>query len=150
MRFLSKLTDGPLYFARRTFPLRLGGLDFSPLILIILLSLAGYLVSLTMLLKAQDIPLVHIFPIMAVKIIATLQSIIILIGILIVIRLILSLANPSYGNPLALFIYAATEPLLSPLRRWFPYGPGGLDVKALVFLAGLAVLYLLLGQLLPG
>jgi YggT family protein len=76
-----------------------------------------------------------------------IQSFIVFLGIIMVIRLIMSLVNPSFENPLVLFIYAVTEPLLSPLRRWFPYGPRGLDVKALVFLIAMVVAYLLLDQL---
>jgi YggT family protein len=46
----------------------------------------------------------------------------------------MSLVNPAPYNPLVLIVYGLTEPLLAPLRGFFPRGPGGLDFRALIFL----------------
>jgi YggT family protein len=144
MRILSGLTDPALVFARRAFPLRLGGLDFSPIVLILLLTLAGSLVSGGLTLLAQGRPLSLLLPLLAFQILSMIQSIIFLIGIIMLIRLILSLVKPDMYNPAVMFIYGLTEPLLAPLRRWFPRWPRGLDVKALIFIVGLIVAYLLI------
>ncbi|MDR0621293.1 MAG: YggT family protein, partial [Deltaproteobacteria bacterium] len=57
MVILGKITDPALNFAQRHFPLRLGGLDLSPIVLIILLSLGGSVISKGILLKAQNMPM---------------------------------------------------------------------------------------------
>jgi YggT family protein len=147
MQFLSKITDPPLIWFRKRCPLVLGGLDFSPFLFIIVLALVRVFLVAGLRLKAYHQPLSQLFPLMALQITSMLQSFIFLLGIIMVIRLIMSLVNPSFQNPLVLFIYGVTEPLLSPLRRWFPYGPKGLDIKALVFLIATIVAYLLLDQL---
>jgi YggT family protein len=86
-------------------------------------------------------------PFLALQLISMIQSLIFFLGIIMVIRLILSLVNPSYYNPLVMFVYGVTEPLLAPLRRWFPHGPKGLDIKAMIFIIGLIVIYIFFDQL---
>ncbi|MDR2302698.1 MAG: YggT family protein [Deltaproteobacteria bacterium] len=147
MRFVSSLTDPPLNWFRKRFPLILGGLDFSPFIFVIALAILRIAIVGGLQLRAVNQPLSILWPFMAYQLTSMIQSFIVFLGIIMVIRLIMSLVNPSFENPLVLFIYAVTEPLLSPLRRWFPYGPRGLDVKALVFLIAMVVAYLLLDQL---
>jgi uncharacterized protein YggT (Ycf19 family) len=58
-----------------------------------------------------------------------------------IIRVFLSLVGASPYNPLVLVVYGTTEPLLSPLRGLLPKGPGGLDLRALLFLAFLLLFY---------
>ncbi|MDR1109738.1 MAG: YggT family protein [Deltaproteobacteria bacterium] len=147
MRVLSRLTDPVLSWARRTFPLRLGGLDFSPIILFIILVLLGSLVSRGLALVAAGRPLADLLPLLAIQLLYMIQQVIFLLGVIMAIRVVMSLVNPSRYNPLVLFVYGITEPLLAPLRKWFQAGPRGLDVRALVFVVGMLLAYLVLDQL---
>lgn len=58
---------------------------------------------------------------------------------IIVARAIISWVNPDPYNPIVSFLYRATEPLLSRVRRIIPY-LGGVDLSPLVIL--LVILFL--------
>jgi YggT family protein len=58
---------------------------------------------------------------------------------IIVARAIISWVNPDPYNPIVSFLYRATEPLLSRVRRFIPY-LGGIDLSPLVIL--LVILFL--------
>jgi YggT family protein len=47
-------------------------------------------------------------------------------------RVIVSWVNADYGNPIVRFLYAATEPVLEPVRRRLPLFAGGLDLSPIV------------------
>jgi YggT family protein len=47
-------------------------------------------------------------------------------------RIIVSWVNADYGNPIVRFLYAATEPVLAPVRRRLPLFAGGLDLSPIV------------------
>ena len=47
--------------------------------------------------------------------------------------------NLDYSNPIARFLYQATEPVLSPIRSALP-AMGGLDLSPLVVFLGITVL----------
>jgi YggT family protein len=47
-------------------------------------------------------------------------------------RIIVSWVNADYGNPIVRFLYAATEPVLAPVRRRLPIFAGGLDLSPIV------------------
>lgn len=53
--------------------------------------------------------------------------------ILVFARAVISWVQPSPHNPIVQFLYAATEPILRPIRRRMPYTPG-LDLSPLVVL----------------
>ncbi len=46
--------------------------------------------------------------------------------------------NLDYNNPIARFLYQATEPVLAPIRRALPQ-LGGLDLSPLVVFLGISV-----------
>jgi YggT family protein len=139
MIMLASVTDPALNLARRVCPLVLGGLDFSPIILILALQLIGNILSVSLLLAASNQPFSLLLPVLLLQILRLVKSIAFFLIILMVARIILSLVNASRYNPIVMAIYGITEPLLAPLRRWFPDGPRGLDVKALIFLIGLII-----------
>lgn len=56
--------------------------------------------------------------------------------------------HPFWG-PILRFVYQATEPLLSPVRRLMP-NMGGLDLSPLIVLVGLDLVRMLLIQILLG
>ena len=47
--------------------------------------------------------------------------------------------NLDYSNPIARFLYQATEPVLAPIRRALP-PMGGIDLSPLVVFLGISVL----------
>ncbi len=47
--------------------------------------------------------------------------------------------NLDYSNPIARFLYQATEPLLAPIRNALP-NMGGIDLSPLVVFLGISVL----------
>jgi YggT family protein len=50
----------------------------------------------------------------------------------IIIRALLSWVNPDPYNPIVRFLYRATEPVLSLVRRKLPFGSTGIDFSPLV------------------
>jgi len=55
-------------------------------------------------------------------------------------RALVSWVNPDPYNPVVRFLYAATEPVLSPLRRRIPAMAGGIDFSPVLVI--LAILFL--------
>ena len=47
-------------------------------------------------------------------------------------RIIISWVNADYDNPIVRFLYAATEPVLEPVRRRLPLFAGGFDLSPIV------------------
>ncbi|MGE5218290.1 MAG: YggT family protein [Chloroflexota bacterium] len=47
-------------------------------------------------------------------------------------RVFISWVNADYQNPIVRFVYAATEPVLEPVRRRLPLIAGGLDLSPIV------------------
>lgn len=134
MRFLSRLADPLLNRARRWFPLTLGGLDFSPLLATLVVYLAGTVLGIWLRCLAQGLPVLMIAPLVALGLIRMLDSIAWILLVVMAIRFIMSLVHPSPYNIIVQVIYGITEPLLAPLRRWFPPGPRGMDYRPLFFL----------------
>lgn len=58
----------------------------------------------------------------------------------IVIRALVSWVNPDPYNQLVRLLYAATEPVLAPIRRRVPLLAGGLDISPLLVI--LAIVFL--------
>lgn len=58
---------------------------------------------------------------------------------LVIIAAVISWVNPDPRNPIVRFLYNATEPLLSRVRRAVPY-LGGIDFSPLVVIIGIYVL----------
>jgi YggT family protein len=55
-------------------------------------------------------------------------------------RVIISWVNADYNNPIVRFFYAATEPVLEPVRRRLPVFVGGFDLSPIA--VWLAVIFL--------
>lgn len=134
MRFLSKLADPVLNRTRKMLPFTFGGIDFSPILAIIGIGLLGFVLGKGLVLIGSGAPVTVLAPLLAMAAVSFIDSIAWLLIIAMAARLIMSLVNPAPYNPLVLIVYGLTEPLLAPLRGLFPRGPGGLDVRALVFL----------------
>lgn len=62
-------------------------------------------------------------------------------------RVLLSwIPNMDYRNPIVRFLYAATEPILEPIRRMLT-STGGMDFSPLIVFLGIAVINQLLGRM---
>ena len=55
-------------------------------------------------------------------------------------RIIISWVNADYDNPIVRFLFAATEPVLEPVRRRLPVFTGGFDLSPIV--VWLAIIFL--------
>ncbi len=71
----------------------------------------------------------------------------------VLLRFLLQIARADFYNPLSQAIVKITDPALKPLRRFIP-GIGGIDLASLtlallVQVAGICLIYLLLGQSVP-
>ena len=148
MRFLARASDPVLARARRLMPLTLGGLDFSPLLAIIAIQFVGAVLGKWLWNLGRGAPAFSFFILAAGEILSLLHSLVWLVIILMFIRLLMSLVRPSPYNIIVQIVFSLTEPLLAPLRRAFPPGPGGLDFRPLVFLLILLLLqFVVLGSL---
>ena len=147
MRFLARATDPVLTRARRLMPLTLGGLDFSPVLVLIVIQFVGAVLGRWLEGLGAGVP-VSFFFLAAWELLGLIQSLVWLAIILMFIRLLMSLVRPSPYNIIVQVVFSLTEPLLAPLRRAFPPGPGGLDYRPLVFLLVLLLLqFVVLGSL---
>jgi len=54
---------------------------------------------------------------------------------LVIIRAVISWVNPDPFNPIVRFLIASTDPLLTPLRRFFPPVGPGIDLSPLILIA---------------
>lgn len=59
---------------------------------------------------------------------------------IIIAQAVISWVNPNSYNPIVRFLYAATEPILYPIRRKLPISFGGIDFSPMV--AILAIIFL--------
>ncbi|MDR3154942.1 MAG: YggT family protein [Deltaproteobacteria bacterium] len=144
MRLLRSVTDPALAFTRRSFPVTLGGLDFSPVILLVFIYFLGNFILLGSQALGQGAPAAVLLPVFVICLLELVKSLVLLLFILMAARAVLSLVKPNPYNPLALIVYGSTEPLLAPMRNWFPKGPWGLDLRAVLFTAFLLLFYSLL------
>lgn len=55
-------------------------------------------------------------------------------------RVIISWVNADPYNPIVRFLYEATEPLLSRIRRLLPLSMGGIDFSPLILIMGIMFL----------
>jgi YggT family protein len=55
-------------------------------------------------------------------------------------RAVISWVNPDPYNPIVMFLYRATEPVLAPVRRWLPFRNLGIDLSPLIVI--LAIIFL--------
>ena len=140
MRFLSQATDPVLNLGRRFFNLTFGGIDFSPLVVIIVVQLLGTVLGQWIIALGQGQPATSLIPILLLEVVSILNSILWMLIIIMAARLIMALVKPSPYNNIVQVIYGMTEPLLAPLRHLLPPGPGGLDLRPLLFLAVLILI----------
>jgi len=59
---------------------------------------------------------------------------------IIVARALISWVNPDPYNPIVMFLYRATEPVMAPIRRWLPLRGLGIDVSPIIVIAAIVFL----------
>ncbi|PIP08612.1 MAG: hypothetical protein COX51_03615 [Syntrophobacteraceae bacterium CG23_combo_of_CG06-09_8_20_14_all_50_8] len=59
---------------------------------------------------------------------------------IIVARALISWVNPDPYNPIVLFLYRATEPVMAPIRRWIPLRGLGIDISPIIAIAAIIFL----------
>ena len=66
---------------------------------------------------------------------------------IVIARALVSWVNPDPYNPIVRFLHNATEPLLSPMRRYLPLQFSGIDLSPIALLIALSVVEQLLLRL---
>jgi YggT family protein len=140
MSFLRKLVDPALKATRSVFPLTLGGMDFSPIVLILFLHFVANFARLSLIHLGHHLPASQLAPIFVLCLLELITSFFWFIWFMAIIRAIMSLVDPSPYNPLVMLVYGLTEPILAPLRGLLPNGPGGLDLRAVATAVALFLL----------
>jgi len=147
VQFLAKLTDPPLLYIRRRVPFWVGGIDFSPVILIFILIFLNDFLVLFLKALAYNKPITIIVPIFFNSLINLTNTVLIIFLILIIARAVLSWISPDPYNPIVQFIYGVTEPVLGRLRRVLPLLIGGFDLTPIIVIAGIYLLMRIMDQL---
>ena len=137
VRFLARATDPVLYQVRRILPVFYGGIDFSPVILILLLVFLNDFVVVSLSGIAKGAPATIVLPVFIVSLIRLIQGALIALIILVVIRAVLSWISPDPYNPIVQFVYGVTEPLLYRFRRLLPLVFGGIDFSPYVLIGAI-------------
>ncbi|MEW5723383.1 MAG: YggT family protein [Thermodesulfobacteriota bacterium] len=137
VKFLTRVTDPVLYQFRRLLPASYGGIDFSPiLLLLVLVFLNDFVVnSLVIIAKGRSFHL--ILYVLAASFIRLAQGILFAFMIILIVRAILSWISPDPYNPIVMFVFGVTEPVLYPLRRLLPLVFGGIDLTPVLLIAAI-------------
>jgi len=143
VRALYRLTEPVLSYFRRHLPLVYGGLDFSPIAVLVAIPLVKVLLVGALYGYGVRVILGNFLLTVA----DMLHFALIIVLVLIIARVVVSLVNANPYNTIVRFIYEFTEPILSSLRRRLPLVYGGLDFSPLVVIIIIFLLMRLLGIL---
>ena len=143
VRALYRLTEPVLSYFSRHLPLVYGGLDFSPIAVLVAIPLVKVLLVGALYGYGVRVILGNFLLTVA----DMLHFALIIVLVLIIARVVVSLVNANPYNTIVRFIYEFTEPILSSLRRRLPLVYGGLDFSPLVVIIISFLLMKLLGIL---
>jgi len=59
---------------------------------------------------------------------------------IIIARALISWVNPDPYNPIVMFLYRVTEPVMAPIRRWLPFRNLGIDISPIIII--MAIIFL--------
>lgn len=139
VRFLCRVTDPFLYRIRRTVPLPRSGLDFSPIIALVLITFADIFILKT----AKDLSMgvnVSLLANLLFALVMSLHDILRIYLIIVVVAAIISWVNPDPYNPIVRGIYGITEPVLMRIRRLIPMPVPGIDFSPMILIVFIYVL----------
>jgi YggT family protein len=138
MSYLNRVVDPAITMTRKICPLTLGGLDCSPIILLVFLHFLADFLKNALTHLGLGLSFTSITPIFIFCLLSVVISLAWFIFMLMIARVVMSMVDPSPYNPVVMMVYALTEPLLAPLRGMFSSrGPAKMDVRAVV--AALAI-----------
>jgi len=134
VQFLAQVTDPVLDQVRRILPWRFGGIDFSPVILILVIIFLNDFVVFSLKALAGGMPASGVLPIFIISLVRLIQGLLFALMIIVIARAVISWISPDPYNPIVRFVYGVTEPLLYPLRRLLPLIFGGFDLSPILLL----------------
>jgi YggT family protein len=129
VRFLRKATDPLFFWLRRNMPLIVYGVDFSPIIAIVLVLFADN--TLVPIIREGGNVVPNILIGLGTTIAAFLQSYLLIV----IVAAVISWVSPNPYNPIVRILAAFTEPVFSWFRRRLPLVVGGLDLSPLLVIA---------------
>ncbi len=147
VQFLASVTDPVLFRIRRRLPVFFGGIDLSPLILILLIVFLNNFVVLSLKMMARGASAGVILPLLIVSLINLVRTGMVIYMIVLIARAVISWISPDPYNPIVVLIHGITEPLLSRLRRTFPLVYSGIDLSPLIIIAGIFLVMRVLDRL---
>jgi len=134
VQFLARVTDPVLDQVRRILPWRFGGIDFSPILLILVIIFLNDFVVFSLKGLARGMPASGVLPIFIISLVRLIQGLLFALMIIVIARAVISWISPDPYNPIVRFVYGVTEPFLYPLRRLLPLIVGGFDLSPLILL----------------
>jgi len=142
VRFLRKATEPLFFWLRRNMPVIVYGIDFSPIIAIMLVLFIDY--TFVPMIQEQG----NIVPNILIGTGMTLLSFLNSYMFIVIIAAVISWVSPSPYNPIVRILSAFTEPVFSWLRRRLPLVVGGFDLSPIVVIVLINVInYLVLNRL---
>ncbi|MBV9100472.1 MAG: YggT family protein [Candidatus Dormibacteraeota bacterium] len=140
VRVLRRIADPILLPFRRVLP-TLAGIDFSPIVAVVVILLISTILDQILLAIAVG-GSVNIPAVIVSAIAYLLERILIILGVLVLIRLLMTLFGADPWHPLVAGVRSMTNPLVRPFSGFgHRVVHRGLDVPALVTLIAYAVLY---------
>lgn len=134
VRFLRRATDPLFSWLRRNMPLVMGGIDFSPVIAIVMITFIDSAFVPSLMEGGNVIPNI---------LIGAGRSIIMLLNfylMIVIIAAVISFVSPNPYNPIVRILSAFTEPLFSWFRRRLPLVFGGIDLSPALVIVIILVL----------
>lgn len=147
VKFLARVTDPVLYQVRRMLPVHFGGIDFSPVILILFIIFLNDFAVMSIKGLGQGMPASGVLPIFLISAIRLIQGVLFAFMLVVIGRAVISWISPDPYNPIVRFIYGVTEPLMYRLRRLLPLVIGGMDLTPIVLIAAIYFLNSFLDRL---
>lgn len=140
-QFLVKVTSPALKPLRRIIP-GIGGIDFSSVVLVLLLQIVATV--LLVLLRGYGIP--NPLSMFVWAVLGTIGMVVNIYFVAILVSIVLSWVAPGSYNPIVLLLHQLTEPVMSPFRKLLP-SMGGLDLSPIFVFLALNVIQIILGHL---
>jgi len=134
VRTLRRLTEPAFTWCRQVLPLRFGGIDFSPVLVI-----AG-VVFLDVALVGSLVESGHVLANILLGLAQVVHIFLTLYLWIVVIAAIISWVSPDPYNPIVRLFLAATEPVFAWLRRRVPLQLGGIDFSPVLVIAAIVLL----------
>jgi YggT family protein len=126
VRFLRNATDPVFSWLRRNFPLIIGGIDLSPIVVIALIIFFDIAMVKSLAEQGNILPNI---------LIGLGQSIYVLLNFymwIVIIAAVTTFVNPNPYNPIVRFLHAVTSPVFAWFRRRLPLRIGGFDFSPAV------------------